>query len=111
MTIMNLTRIVARGFDSLTRVLNWVGYLSLTGLVLLTSADVFGRYFFNSPVLGAVEITELSMAILAGFAMLYTTTQRMHISVDLFFVRFSKRAQIIVDGFGSLLGFVIWGII
>jgi TRAP-type transport system small permease protein len=111
MTARDLIHSISRWFDSVTSVLNWIGYISLAGIVLLTSADVIGRYCFNSPLLGAVEITELSMAILAGFAMLYTTTQRMHISVDLFFVRFSKRIQLIVDSFGSLLGFGIWGII
>jgi TRAP-type C4-dicarboxylate transport system permease small subunit len=111
MTAKDIVHSMSRWFDSVTGVLNWIGYLSLTGLVLLTSADVVGRYCFNSPVLGTVEVTELSMTILAGFAMLYTTTQRMHISVDLFFVRFPKRMQIIVDSLGSFLGFAIWGVI
>ena len=111
MTARYLVHLISKGFDSMTNVLNWIGYISLTGLVLLTSVDVIGRYFFNSPLLGAVEMTEFSMAILAGFAMLYTTTRRMHISVDLFFVRFSKPVQMIIDSFGSFLGFAIWGIV
>jgi TRAP-type C4-dicarboxylate transport system permease small subunit len=43
--------------------------------------------------------------------MFYTTTQRGHISVDLFLVRFSRRAQVIIDSIGSLLGFGTWSII
>jgi TRAP-type C4-dicarboxylate transport system permease small subunit len=65
----------------------------------------------NKPLLGSLEITELSMVVLGGFAMLYTTTQQGHISVDLFFVRFSRRFQIIIDCLGSLLGFGTWGVI
>jgi TRAP-type C4-dicarboxylate transport system permease small subunit len=110
MKMMNALQGVLRGFDSATKVLNWVGYISLTGIVLITCVDVFGRYCLNKPLLGGLEILELSMAVLGGFAMLYTTTQRGHISVDLFFIRFSRRAQVILDSFGSLLGFGIWGL-
>ena len=109
--MMNLVRTIFRGVDSASKVLNWVGYISLAVIVLVTSIDVIGRYCLNMPLLGSNEILELSMAILGGFAMLYTTIQRGHISVDLFFVRFSKRTQLIIDIFGSLVGFGIWGII
>jgi TRAP-type C4-dicarboxylate transport system permease small subunit len=111
MKMMNLLQAVLRGFDAATKVLNWIGYISLTGIVLVTCVDVFGRYCLNKPLLGSIEILELSMAILGGFAMLYTTTQRGHISVDLFFIRFSRRTQVIIDSFGSLLGFGTWGLI
>jgi TRAP-type C4-dicarboxylate transport system permease small subunit len=109
--MMKWVRTIVRGIDSATRVLNWVGYISLAVIVLVTSIDVIGRYCFNMPLLGSNEILELSMAVLGGFAMLYTTIQRGHISVDLFFVRFSRTAQLIIDIFGSLVGFGIWGII
>jgi TRAP-type C4-dicarboxylate transport system permease small subunit len=111
MKTKNLIQTVLRGFDSATKVINWVGYISLAGIVLITTVDVTGRYLFNKPLLGSLEITELTMAVLGGFAMLYTTTQRGHISVDLFFVRFSRRARLIVESFGSLLGFGAWGVI
>ena len=110
MKMMNVVWAILRGFNSVTKVLNWVGYISLTGIVLITCVDVFGRYCLNKPLLGGFELLELSMAVLGGFAMLYTTTRRGHISVDLFFIRFSRRAQVIIDSFGSLLGFGIWGL-
>ena len=108
---MNALQGVLRGLNSATKILNWVGYISLIGIVLITCVDVFGRYCLNKPLLGGFELLELSMAVLGGFAMLYTTIQRGHISVDLFLVKFSKRAQLIIDIFGSLIGFGIWGII
>lgn len=111
MRMESFLQAVSRAFSSLTQVLNWVGYVSLSGIVLVTSADVIGRYFFNKPLLGALEVLELSMAVLGGFAMLYTTAQRGHISVDLFFVMFPKRVQKVIDCFGSLLGFVTWAFI
>ena len=109
--MMNLVRSTLRGVESATKVFNWVGYISIAVIVLVTSVDVIGRYCFNMPLLGSNEILELSMAVLGGFAMLYTTIQRGHISVDLFLVKLSRRAQLIIDIFGSLIGFGIWGII
>jgi TRAP-type transport system small permease protein len=108
---MNMARGVSKVFRTLVEVLNWVGYVSLCGIVLITSVDVIGRYFFNRPLLGSLEILELSMAVLGGFAILYTTTRRGHISVDLFYVNFSKGLQMAVDVFGSLLGFATWAVI
>lgn len=35
----------------------------LLGLMLLTCADVIGRYFFDNAVDGAVEITEIALAV------------------------------------------------
>jgi TRAP-type C4-dicarboxylate transport system permease small subunit len=100
-----------KGFDSLTHVFHWVGYVSLVGIVVVTFIDVAGRYCLNKPLLGSLEILELAMAVLGGFAMFYTTTRGGHISVDLFYVRFSRRHQIVVDRFSSIVGFVAWGII
>ena len=111
MRITNLTGSLLKGFNSATKFLNWAGYVSLAGLVLITFVDVAGRYLMNKPLMGSLEITEVTMVILCGFAMFYTTTQRGHISVDLFLVRFSRRAQVIIDSIGSLLGFGTWSII
>lgn len=110
MQIKNLILTLMKILNSMTKILNWIGYVSLIGIVLITCADVFGRYCLNKPLLGGFELIELSTAVVGSFAMLYTTTQRMHISVDLFFIQFSRRTQVILESFGSLLGFGIWGI-
>ena len=111
MKVMNGVQAVLRCFDAVTHVLNWVGYVSLAGLIMITFVDVTGRYLINKPLQGSLEISELAMAVLGAFALLYTTTQRGHISVDLFFVRFSRRTQKAVNCAGALLGFATWGII
>jgi TRAP-type C4-dicarboxylate transport system permease small subunit len=63
------------------------------------------------PLLGGLELLELSMAVFGGFAILYTTTRRGHISVDLFFIKFPKHLQIAILCFGSILGSAVWGVI
>ena len=93
----------------LSEAVNWIGYITLSEIVLLTSADVICRYCFNMPIIGANELLELSMAVFGGFAIVHTTTRRGHISVDLFFVMFPRRFKTAIHVFGSLLGSLVWG--
>jgi len=95
----------------LIEVVNWIAYISISAVVLITSVDVAGRYFFNMPIMGGTELLELTMAVFGGFAILYTSTRRGHIAVDLFYVLFPRRLQVAIHGFGHLLGSGVWGII
>ena len=99
------------GFSSGRRVLNWFVYIPLAGMMLITFIDVMGRYFFNKPLPGSYELTEMIMAILGGFTMFYAATTRGHINVDLFLLRFSERTQVILSVIGSLLGSGIWALV
>jgi TRAP-type C4-dicarboxylate transport system permease small subunit len=95
----------------LAEAVNWVGYISISAIVLVTSIDVIGRYIFNRPLLGSLELLELLMAVFGGFAILHTTTRRGHVSVDLLFAIFPRRLQIAVHAFGSIMGSAVWAII
>ena len=57
-----LARIMQLGLEG-------VAGATLFGMMLLTTADVTGRFIFNSPILGAVELTQLMLAavIFANF--------------------------------------------
>ena len=111
MKIINFFRTVLRGFDSATKVLPWIGYISLVGMALVIFTDVMGRYLLRKPLLGSVEIIELAMVTLGSFAVLHTTIQRGHVTVDLLLTRFSRRAQVVINKVGLLLGFVTLSVI
>jgi TRAP-type transport system small permease protein len=53
-------------------------------LVALTVADVIGRYFFTSPVVGAVELVRICMAGIIFFSFPLMFLRNDHIIVDLF---------------------------
>lgn len=53
-------------------------------LMLLTCADVAGRYFFNSPVWGAFELTEMMLAALIFAGLPLVSLRDDHVTVDLF---------------------------
>jgi TRAP-type C4-dicarboxylate transport system permease small subunit len=66
----------------LDRALGAAAALLLFGLMLLTTADVIGRYVFNWPLRGAFEITELSLLalIFAGLPLASRTDE--HVTLD-----------------------------
>ena len=52
-------------------------------LMTITCADVIGRYFFNKPVHGAFEITEMLLAGLIFCGLPLVTLRDDHVTVDL----------------------------
>ena len=102
--ILNFVRIVMK-------VINWIGYLSLTGMVLVTSINVFGRYVLNKPLLGEVDMVQLGMAVFGGVAVFIAATRRHHVGVDVLIVRFPRHIQLMLSSFAALLGFLTIGVL
>jgi len=86
-----------------SRLLAYLGALSLFVMMLLTAADVVGRYLFNAPILGVFELTEYMVLILIFSFLGYTQSKHAHISVDILVNRMSKRAQAYIDLFNHIL--------
>ena len=60
-----------------------VSSIVLFALMVMTCVDVVGRYFFNAPLDGATELTQLMMGVIV-FAILPAVCYREeHVSVDL----------------------------
>ena len=55
----------------------------LFAMMVLTSADVIGRYVLNAPISGAFEIVQYLMAIAVFAALPVTTASDSHLSVSL----------------------------
>ena len=60
-----------------------IAALILLLLVALTCVDVIGRYFFNSPLVGAVELVEICMGAITFFSFPLMFMRNDHITVDL----------------------------
>jgi TRAP-type C4-dicarboxylate transport system permease small subunit len=56
----------------------------LFALMLLTCADVIGRYFLSRPIYGAFEITEMLLAALIFAGLPLVTLRNEHVTVDVF---------------------------
>lgn len=79
------------------RILLTVAAVLLFAMLLLTCADVIGRYLLNAPINGKTELTRFMMAGLIAATLPVISASGGHISVDLFDNRFSARAAAIRD--------------
>ena len=70
------------------------GALGGTSMVLLflvmlqVSADVIGRYFFNKPILGTLERSQVMIAAMVFLSWGYTQIAGQHIRLSLIFDRY-----------------------
>jgi TRAP-type C4-dicarboxylate transport system permease small subunit len=71
-------------FDrAIASTLGIVSALLLFTLMVLTCADVIGRYFLGMPVTGGFELTEMMLAALIFTALPLVTVRNEHVMVDL----------------------------
>lgn len=95
------------------RLLGWISALPVAVIVILTFADVLGRYLFSSPVRGSVELIEFAMALVIFTALPLVTRQRQHVTVSLidgFFKGTGLRIKtMLCDAISALaLGILTW---
>ncbi|MGE3862496.1 MAG: TRAP transporter small permease [Burkholderiaceae bacterium] len=75
-------------------------------LMLLTCVDVVGRYFFNAPIRGGLELTEVMMTLIVFAGLPLLTARRQHVTVDI--VPMSRKPAVrrfhqrVVDALGVL---------
>ena len=72
------------------------GYVLLC-MMVLTISDVIGRYFFNSPITGAYEITEVMMITVVFLFLGYTQAQKGHISIDFVIRLLPQKMRMTID--------------
>jgi TRAP-type C4-dicarboxylate transport system permease small subunit len=64
--------------------LGYVAAIVMFAMMVLTCADVIGRYFFNSPIWGGFELTEMLLACLIFAGLPLVSLRNDHVTVDLF---------------------------
>jgi TRAP-type transport system small permease protein len=75
----------------------------VAGLVLVTCADVVGRYLFNNPLSGAFEMTQVLLGALVFVALPLTTAKGGHVEVDLFLPLFPRQVAVALGRFGGMV--------
>ena len=88
---------------SLSTCLSYIGNCALAGMMLLTTTDVVGRYFFNAPVLGAYEITEYLMLIMVFSFLALAQSAKVHINVDIVFSHLPAGLRNFLERFNHLV--------
>jgi TRAP-type C4-dicarboxylate transport system permease small subunit len=94
-------------------VLGYVAAAVMFALMLLTCADVVGRYFLNRPVWGGFELTEMLLAALIFAGLPLVTLRDDHVTVDLFDPivpeRLFRLQHVVACAIGALCtGYLAW---
>lgn len=63
--------------------IEWLTAILLAAMMLVTFADVLGRYLFNAPIFGAAEMIQFLLAGTVFSALGLVTANDQHIAVDL----------------------------
>ncbi len=101
----------ARAVQRLSRVINMIGVAFLMPMMFLTTVDVILRYFFNRPIKGGMEYSEVMMVIIIWLGFSYTLQVEGHVKIELFVSRLSKNTQIYFDIFACLIGLTLTGLL
>lgn len=83
----------------------------LLAMMLLTMADVLGRYLMNAPVKGATELTELMLAAVIFIGLPAASLDRDHIYVDVLTARLSGWLQVVLEKAVALVSSGILGVV
>jgi TRAP-type transport system small permease protein len=94
----------------LCKILYNLGAVFLFVLMLISSADMIGRYFFNSPITGALEMSQILVAAMVFLGWGQTQIQKGNVTVELFFATFPPKVQTIATLVTTSLSAVVFGL-
>ena len=102
---------IIENISRLSKYLSYVAGFVLIAMMLLTTADVAGRYLFNSPILGGFEVTEFTMVCLVFCSLAYTQSKKAHVAVDILANLLPPKGQRFIDIINYLISFLILALI
>lgn len=88
---------VGQVISRVTELATAIAGIALGGLVLLVTADVVMRYFFNKPIPGSDEYTTYMMVAIGFLGLGLTALNNQHIKVEIIVDRFPRVGQYVMD--------------
>lgn len=99
---------------TITAINRWIGKINawvVIPLFLLLICDVVMRYFAGRPLIWTSELAQLVFGVYGIMAGGYLLAERGHVNVDIFYGKFSRRRQALVDVSTCFLFFLFVGIL
>lgn len=94
---MNGLNVILRLIDNIN---DWVGKIVAFGcllMFLLVLAEVIRRYLFNAPTVWMNELTQMVFGVYIVVCAGYVLRWQGHVSVDIFYSRFSTKGKAVAD--------------
>jgi len=99
---------IVRAIDRITHLAGNVLALLILAMIGILMYEVVARYFFNRPTSWALQLSTMVfgtyMICGGGYALLH----KAHVSMDMFYARWSKRTRAIFDSLTYLLFFIVF---
>ena len=102
---------VVRATEVVTAAAAGVAGVALILLMGLTTADVAGRYFFNSPISGVFDLTHFAVSIMTYLGLGYCGFRGAHVVIELLYDRLPPGAGRVLNRLINLAGCVLFGLI
>jgi TRAP-type C4-dicarboxylate transport system permease small subunit len=83
----------------------------LLPMMLLTTADVFGRAIWARPIPGTVELSSYMLAVFVLLGIAYTHQVKGHVRVSILVGRIPERAKALLDAITTLMSLGIIAIL
>ena len=100
------TRIV----QSFSRLICWIAACALVGMMLLTSADVIGRYI-GYPIKGTFDIVGLLGTLVVALPLAYTQMLKRHVAMEFMTTHGGRFVQAIANTLVCLFGMGAYALI
>ncbi len=105
------TQRLVRATDFVSTATAYVAGFALILLMLLTTADVAGRYFFNSPINGVFDLTHFAVSIMVYFGLAYCAFLGAHVEIELLYDKLPRIAQRVLNRIINLAGCILFALI
>lgn len=102
---------MTRAIHAVNTSLHYVAGALIVGVVVLTVYNVVGRWLFDEPLRGTVELTQLAMVGIVYLGMAYAQQQDSHITVNLLYERLGRRWRAALDAFAAVVGIAVVALI
>ena len=109
-----ITKIASRvesGVISTNKIMAYLAGVALIGMMLLTVADVIGRYLFSKPIRGTYELVGFLLVGAGSLGLGYCQVKKAHIRVDFLLQRFPEKVRAIVTVLANFLGFAAFSLL
>lgn len=85
-------RWIYRGYSAVEGGIFFASMCIIVGFMLLVTVEVVGRYVFNKPIYGQLEVVEILLPGLVFAGMAYVQRKQSHVRLDLFLCRLKGKA-------------------
>lgn len=105
--MLKIQRILAGSVSVLNSILKYICMILLFLMMSLGTIDVIGRYLFNNPILGTLEIFEIMLPAIVLLGLGYTQESNGHVNLDFFIIQLPSKLQNILNIFTHICALFI----